>query len=212
MDKLIKDFEELNSLNSKNSEEKKIKDENEVGKICKYRVTLNVYFKESYSYEDDSSNGESEEENDSPKYSKCTDPSCFCFSLESFDIDEFMKRDYNYETFGASVMGYYEQTEEYLGQSPFSDFEYEDGGVISFIFSYKVTPSDKKAPTPDIIKKSILNDSFEDGMYEAQPGSEAVVAANYKCKDDFGYGGYHHKELGLIDCRDEDRIDIVRIN
>ena len=197
----------------KNSEEKKTEEDNEIGKICKYRITLSVYFKESCDYdEDDSAEEESGEESDTPKYFKCTDPSCFCFSLYSFDIDEFMKKDYNYQTFGESVMGYYEQTEEYLGQRPFSDFKYEDGGVISFTFSYKVTPSDKKSPSPERIKKNILYDSFEDGMYEADPGSEAVVASNYKCKDSFGYGGYRHKELGLIDCRDEDCIDIVRIN
>jgi hypothetical protein len=46
-----------------------------------------------------------------------------------------------------------------------------------------------------------MDDSFEDGLYESPPGSEAVIP--YKKNPDMEYG--------LIDCRCEDSIIVKKL-
>ena len=152
--------------------------------------------------EGDEFDSEDEDEQYNPSKSEgdlvsCEDPDCFCFSKENFDVDKFMKYDDNYINFIESVMTWYDSDEdlfEYI-----KDFEYE-GDKISF------TLHSTEKLEEDEIKHEILTQSFEDGMYEASPGSEGVIALNQKDETTF-----EHIELGLIDCRDENCIRVKRI-
>jgi hypothetical protein len=51
------------------------------------------------------------------------------------------------------------------------------------------------------IKNDILYQSFEDGMYETEPGGEAVVPTRNLYEENY-------QELGLIDCRHKDCIKV----
>ena len=154
--------------------------------VYKYRIVLKLFYRETYN--------PSKSEGD---LVSCEDPDCFCFSKENFDVDKFMKYDDNYINFIESVMTWYDSDEdlfEYI-----KDFEYE-GDKISF------TLHSTEKLEEDEIKHEILTQSFEDGMYEASPGSEGVIALNQKDETTS-----EHIELGLIDCRDENCVRVKRI-
>jgi hypothetical protein len=154
--------------------------------LFKYRIVLKLFYRETYN----------PSKNEDVLVS-CEDPDCFCFSKENFDIDKFMKYNDNYIGFIESVMTWYDSDEdlfEYI-----KDFEYT-GDKISF------TLHSKEKLDEDDIKREILRQSFEDGMYESPPGSEGVIALNQKDETTF-----EHIELGLIDCRDENCVRVKRI-
>lgn len=50
----------------------------------------------------------------------------------------------------------------------------------------------------------ILNDSFEDGLYDGGPGSHCVYPTKHKYDD-------RHEELGLIDCRRKANIPFEKV-
>ena len=119
-------------------------------------------------------------------------------------MDTFMLRNHNYKKYAAAVMfGFIDGDKDLL-----TDFVYQSGGIISFIFTHN--EEDRKL-SPSEIKEEILTDCFEDGIYEGTPGDEAIVALNSKYKDKYEPSGYIHQELGIIDCRSEDCITVVRL-
>jgi hypothetical protein len=166
--------------------------------IYKYKVTLHTYFKRTYEEDE-----EYEEENE---FTPCTEKDCNCFTDETFDIDKHLLYNDNYKKYAKSVFFEYDNED-----SPFlTDFEYLGNGSFSFIFHYNPSihyePSQRTKLTPKKMIDRIRYDSFEDGMYESLPGSEAVVAYAEKMTDSMGV---IHNEFGLIDCRSKGCIEIV---
>jgi hypothetical protein len=78
-------------------------------------------------------------------------------------------------------------------------------GKISFELKEKVVNRGESLfkYKKDVINH-ILNESFEDGLYESGPGSHGV----YPTKNKYGYG---YDELGVIDCRKVSSITVGRV-
>lgn len=161
-------------------------EEQEEDKFC---ITLKLFYKKTYNSDKYKSRGD---------LITCSDPHCFCFSEDTFDIDKFMKYDDNYINFIECAMDWYECGDELFDY--IKDFEYIDGGIVKF----KFYPTENFSK--EIIMSQILYQPFEDFMYESPPGSDGVIALNRKCETN-----YEHIELGLIDCRDKRCIRVKRI-
>lgn len=82
---------------------------------------------------------------------------------------------------------------------------YQNEGKLTFSFNLEGC----RLKTLEEIKDDILHQSFEDGMYETEPGGEAVVPTRnmHGEPDDEDF-----EELGLIDCRRKDCIEVSFIN
>jgi hypothetical protein len=164
--------------------------------MVKYKIILHTYFKQTYDPDLDSDLGDYSEEDDSKSELEEDDlciENCNCFTLDNFDIDKHLLHKDNYKKYAKYIFDY-----------PITDFEYIGNGSFSFILN-----CDKRENSKISIEKitdSILYNSFEDGMYESEPGSPGVVAI--KVSTIFGKV---HKEFGLIDCRSSNSIDIKRL-
>jgi len=92
------------------------------------------------------------------------------------------------------------------------DIDYEDGGILKF----KIRLDNEE--TEENLKRKILMDSFEDNMMEGELGNECLVSSREKhaikieidlrsipifCMD--------YYELGHIDCREHQCIDVKKI-
>ena len=134
-------------------------------------------------------------------------------SLSEKELDNFMK---DTPFWGVKGSRYFHYAESVMYGS-ISDVDlidlqvsYQDGGKIKFSFNLDGC----RLKTLEEIKDDILYQSFEDGMYETDPGGEAVVPT----REMYGESGSEEgvkdfKELGLIDCRHKDciKVDFISI-
>ena len=121
--------------------------------------------------------------------------------LTDEELDAFMKNETIWAVEGPRFLHYAENV-IYGGiiDMDLIDLEasYQDGGKIIFSFNL----DGYRSKTLEEIKYDIIHQSFEDGMYEADPGSESVVPVRtYK-------EGRKSDELGLIDCRRDDCVQV----
>ena len=124
-------------------------------------------------------------------------------------LDAYMREGTKYKRFLEDMYLYGE-----YGKKP-SKIKYSDGGKLSYELNGDV--KDFKGivifPTAESIKDDIMNNSFEDGMYGAEPPSHAV----YPTKKKYEYTSYNGKkyvnyeELGVIDCRNEKTIRVKKV-
>lgn len=157
--------------------------------VYKYRITLKLFYRKTYN---------------SSKHKKtlitCTNPHCNCSPEDSFDIDKFMNYDQNYISFVENVMDWVQFDEDQDALEYLKDFEYTNGGIISFTLYSK-----EKLDEAEIIR-NIIDQNFEDGMYKDEVGISEGIIPLHKLN-----GNYEHIELGVIDCRDERCVRVKRI-
>ena len=113
-------------------------------------------------------------------------------------IDEYMRKGTKYKELLADMYLY----DEY-GKMP-TKIKYMNGGKLS----YTLSADEALFPTKESVISNILENSFEDGMYGAQPGSHGV----YPTKKQYVVYGSHkaYEELGLIDCRKRASITVKK--
>jgi len=127
-------------------------------------------------------------------------------SLTTKELDDFMKdtpfwgvKGSRYIHFAESIMY------GMISDTDLIDLEvsYQNEGKLTFSFSLDGC----RLKTLEEIKYDILYQSFEDGMYETDPGGEAVVPTREMYSEsEEEDGGF--EELGLVDCRRSDCIQV----
>ena len=124
-------------------------------------------------------------------------------------LDAYMRKGSKYKKYLEDMYTYGE-----YGEMP-RKIKYTSGGKLIYTLKSKKSHWNNKIiyNTKKDILEDILNNSFEDGMYGAGPGSHGV----YPTKKQYNYVNYkgqHQKsyeELGLIDCRNTKTIKIEEI-
>ncbi len=177
---------ECNSEYETNNKNNGIIPADEEEQTYRYRVTLDLNFRmtfdrdqamENNDDDDDDDDGDGDDndddDDDDDSYGNESEP----------NIYEYMLEDDRYITYAHDVMM------GICNEDEISNITFD--GSISFIVTLKSTPSMRLRCSE--IQRAIDESSFEDGMFEAEPGSAAVVPT----KHDY----YGSNELGLIDCR-----------
>jgi hypothetical protein len=174
--------------------------------FLKYRITLHLYYVHSdKSFEDERGNDNFIDE---PK-----------LSLEELDV--FMK-DFAPHSIIPRYMQYAQNIADIITKPntirmvenyPF-DMDYDDNGILKFSVMIE------RERTTDNLKRAILEELFEDGMYEGPIGNECNVPTrekypvkhwNPEAVIQFKYS-LEYFELGKIDCRSSHCIDIRRMS
>ena len=121
-------------------------------------------------------------------------------------FDAYMRKGSKYKFFLKDMYGY-----GVYGQIP-SKIKYIDGGKLSYELDKSINDYQGKSvfPTVDSIKEDIMNNSFEDGMYQLTVPSHGVYPTKKKYLPIYGTESVY-EELGVIDCRTRASISVQKL-
>ena len=94
--------------------------------------------------------------------------------------------------------------------------KYHDGGKLSYELDATDPKGNLRFPTAKSVKEHILDNSFEDGLFEGNPGELAVYPTRNQYIHSYTYEGInytskYYDELGVIDCRKRSSIVVKKV-
>ncbi len=116
-------------------------------------------------------------------------------------LDAYMRKGSKYKQYLEDMYMYGD-----YGEMP-KKIKYRNGGKLSYelsntpmMYNYNTKSKIPVFPTAKSVVDYIMGDSFEDGLFEGEPGSAGVYPTKNKYKNN-GSPNKYYEELGVIDCR-----------